>query len=139
MLLTNESDYSLRIVRALADGEKKTVQAISEDELIPHKFAYKILKKMEKAGLTQSIHGSGGGYRLVKPLDSISIFDVITAVEEDVALFQCLRSDRQCQRNHEGHMCKVHIELVRIQELLLSEMKAKTLAEVLGGSNLEEE
>ena len=131
MLLTNESDYSLMIIRVLADGDKKTVKAISEIELVPYKFAYKILKKMEKAGITRSIHGPGGGYCLVKPLDSFSLYDVVTAVEEDVLVFQCLRSDRQCLRNQEGNMCSVHSEFIRIQELLMNEMKAKTMAEVL--------
>lgn len=136
MLLTNESDYSLRIIRALADGEKQTVKAISETELIPFNFAYKILKKMEKAGITQSIHGPGGGYRLVKPLDSLSLYDVISAVEEDVLVFQCLRSDRQCQRDPGGNMCTVHMEFARIQELLVNEMKAKTMKEILESKNL---
>ena len=122
----------MRIIRTLANGEKKTVKEISENELIPHKFAYKILKKMEKAGITQSIQGPGGGYRLIKPLDSLSLYDVITAVEEDVLVYQCLRSTQQCLREPDKAMCAVHMEYVRLQELLVSEMKSKTMAEVLG-------
>ena len=122
----------MRIIRTLANGEKKTVKEISESELIPHKFAYKILKKMEKAGITQSIQGPGGGYRLVKPLDSFSLYDVITAVEEDVLVYQCLRNNQQCSREPDKAMCAVHMEYVRIQELLVGEMKSKTMAEVLG-------
>ena len=139
MLLTSESDYSLRIIRALADGEKKTVKEIAEAEFIPHSFAYKILKKMENAGITQSIQGPGGGYRIVKPLDSLSLYDVVNAVEGDVLVFQCLRSDRQCQRNTGGSICAVHMEFKRIQGILQDEMKSKTMTEVLSNKCSEKE
>lgn len=132
IILTNETEYSLRTIRALANGEKKAVKEISENEQIPHKFAYKILKKLEKAGITQSIQGPDGGYRLVKPLDAFCLYDVVAAVEGDLLVYQCLRSDRQCLREPDRAMCSVHMEYVRIQRLLEKEMKSRTMAEVMG-------
>ena len=44
MLLTKESDYAIRIVRALKDGNKIRARDICEEEEIPEAFAYKILK-----------------------------------------------------------------------------------------------
>ena len=131
MLLTKECDYGLRIIRSLKDKEKKTVKTICELEHIPHKYAYKILKKLQKAGLVQNRRGPKGGYLLIKPLNSFTLYDVINAVDERLFLFECLRDKNLCPCNREDMPCLVHMELVRLQDLLISEMKVKSMEEVL--------
>ena len=49
MMITRESDYGVRIIRALKDGGLMTIGQICERECIPKQFAYKILKKLELA------------------------------------------------------------------------------------------
>ena len=39
MIITKETDYALRILRVLLDGEKHSVAEMSETELIPTQFA----------------------------------------------------------------------------------------------------
>ena len=53
MLITRECDYGVRIVRALAKGEKMCVNQICEKEDLTPAFVYKILKKLEKNGNCQ--------------------------------------------------------------------------------------
>ncbi|MCL2372433.1 MAG: Rrf2 family transcriptional regulator [Defluviitaleaceae bacterium] len=129
MLLTKECDYSMRIMRELADGATKTVRTICEKEHIPFKYAYKILKKLHKAGLLQNKRGPTGGYFLAKPLESINMYDVVMAVEQNMLLFECLKDEAQCPNNVSGKKCNVHTEITRLQNLLESEMKSKNLAE----------
>ena len=130
MLLTKECDYGVRIIRALADGTKKTVKAICEEEHVPHKYAYKILKKMQKAGLVKNRLGPNGGYLRSKPLEDFSLYDIVSAVDERVFLSECLRGDNDCPRNTSDEPCKVHHELNRLQALLVAEMKAKSITEI---------
>ena len=61
MVITRETDYALRILRALLDGKLHTAGQIAQDELLPQAFAYKILKKLEKAGLVEVVRGTAGG------------------------------------------------------------------------------
>ena len=136
MLLTKECDYGLRIIRALKDGQRRTVQTICDGEYIPHKYAYKILKKLEKAGLVQNKRGPRGGYFLIKPLNAFSLYDVVNAVDERLFLFECIRADTACPRNTSDAPCALHHELVRLQNLLMAEMKSKNMEEVLPHSNL---
>lgn len=49
MIITKETDYALRILRVLLDGEKHSVAEMSETELIPNQFAYQILRKLAAA------------------------------------------------------------------------------------------
>ena len=68
MLITRECDYAVRIVRALAGGEKLCVNQICEKEDLTPAFVYKILKKLEKKEIVKSFRGSNGGYALKKSL-----------------------------------------------------------------------
>jgi len=131
MLLTKECDYGLRIIRTLADNKKKTVEQICETELIPGQYAYKILKKLEKAGFLQSIRGRNGGYFLAKSLNEFTIYDVITAVDENLFILECLREGTMCRRNTEEAPCAVHREFARIQNMLKDALSAKTMQELL--------
>jgi len=133
MLITKECDYGLRIIRALSDNEKRTVAQISEVEHIPHTFAYKILKKLQNAGFVENRLGSKGGYILVKPLNSIYIYDVVIAISDNLYLNECLRPDDLCTRNTIGEPCAVHKEFDRIQNILMTEMKAKNIEQIVLG------
>jgi len=131
MFLTRECDYGLRIIRALAEGGKRTAEEICGAESIPSQFAYKILKKLERTGFIQSSRGRDGGYWLVKTLDTFSIFDVVSSIDENLFINECLREDRPCHRDEPDNPCAVHIELERIQNVLMEEMKGKTILQVV--------
>ena len=49
MLITRECDYAVRVIRALSGAERLSVGEICEREEITAPFAYKILKKLQKA------------------------------------------------------------------------------------------
>ena len=131
MFLTRECDYSIRTIRALACGEKKTVEEICSDEHIPGQYAYKILKQLERAGFVQSLRGRYGGYQLSKPLDTITIYDIVSATSNNLVLNECLKDSEKCSRNLDMSPCAVHHELRRIQQILVSELSSKTFPELI--------
>ena len=49
-MITRETDYALRLLRTLRDGERRTAAEAAERELVPQSFAHKILKKLARAG-----------------------------------------------------------------------------------------
>ena len=49
MLISRETDYSIRILRSLGSGEKLTADELCQKELLPKQFAYKILKRLQKS------------------------------------------------------------------------------------------
>jgi len=130
MLLTRECDYGVRVIRALADGSKQTVDTIATKELMPSKFTYKIIKKLEVAGFVQSIRGREGGYRLIKPLSGFSLLDVVLAVDDNRYINECLKEDSNCKFKLNRN-CSVHLELERVQGVLVKELTSKSMEEVL--------
>lgn len=129
MLITRRSDYAMRIFRVLKDGKIHNVREICDKEEIPKAFAYKILRELEMADLVKSERGNQGGYLLGKSLDDITLYDVISLTEGDVAILHCMKED--CSRNEDSMPCKVHKEIERIQEILTKEMKLKTIAQIM--------
>ncbi|MCL1876080.1 MAG: Rrf2 family transcriptional regulator [Synergistaceae bacterium] len=131
MFLTRECDYAIRVVRDLANQEMKPVKTICEREQIPHPFAYKILKKLEHAGIVNSFRGAVGGYQLAKEPKNITLFDIVSAVDDKLLLNECLQDGYVCARYVNGKFCSVHRELTRIQKVLEKSLSEKTLEDIM--------
>lgn len=129
MLFTKESDYAIRVVRALKDGEKLNIRQICAKEEIPEAFAYKIMQKLSRAGIVSIIRGAGGGYRLERPINEWTLYDVVAAIEPDFAVMECVH--HFCSRNSDKNQCKVHRELLNVQKNVEKMLKEKTLYDIL--------
>lgn len=129
MLFTKETDYAIRIVRALKDGGRKSIKEICQQEHVPESFAYKILKKLDKGGIVESFRGVGGGSQLKKPADRLTLYDIILVMEPDFAVMHCIREG--CENNTKSSYCKMHRQLLEIQSSLEAMLKAKTIKQIL--------
>lgn len=130
MLFTRECDYGVRVMRALSSGELFSVSKICEMEYLSSAIAYKVTRKLEKAGLIESHRGVNGGYCLKRPLADISLYDVCMAIDPDILLMECMKNGHFCPRNTDDTPCTVHHEFCRLQSLLLQEMKSKFLSDL---------
>ena len=133
MVITRETDYALRILRALLDGELQAAGEIAQSELLPQAFAYKILKKLEKAGLLEIRRGTAGGCRLTADLDQTSLYDLMLAMGERSDLSACMEPDYQCPWRSSHGGCGVHCKLLEIQRKLDAELRSHSLREILAG------
>ena len=131
MFISREYDYALRILRALAGSERLSVGQICETEHIPQPYAYKILKKLEKASILTGYRGAQGGYELTAKLSEVSLYDVYEAVEGELRINECMRGGYRCPNNEGGKRCTVHIELCEMQKQFAEQMKARSMADIL--------
>jgi len=129
VIITRRSDYAIRICRALKDGKIHNVREICRMEDIPKAFAYKIIREMENGGLVKSERGNQGGYYLSRDLSDMTMYDIVNVTEEDLAIVHCMREP--CGRDTEEIPCKVHLEMERIQNILIRELKSKSIAGIL--------
>lgn len=84
MRVTTKSDYALRALIELANEADD--RAVTADELgrrqdIPHNFLQTILGDLRKADILIAQRGQSGGWRLAKPAETVTIADVIRAVD----------------------------------------------------------
>lgn len=130
MFITRECDYAMRVVRALSDGSRMSVNEICEKEDITAPFAYKILKKLQKSKIVKGFRGVHGGYRLECPLEELSLLDVYRSINPELFIIECLQPDYRCSCNKKEGDCQVHGVLEKVQaeiEKMLKELKFKDL------------
>ncbi len=77
MIISRETDYAIRILRALADGHIHPMGELFEKEYVPTRFGYKIVNKLRDAGMVACTKGRTGGCQLLADLHEVSLFDVI--------------------------------------------------------------
>ncbi len=133
MLITRETDYAIRLIRGLADGQRHAVKPLCEQEQIPWKFAYKILGKLRQASIVKSVSGVHGGCQLIQDLNSLTLFDVINAVDENRYVSECLQPGYKCTwKSAKGKtVCSVHENLRKIQEDIDQNMMRCTMYDLL--------
>ena len=122
--LTKRADYAIRAVLALAratPGERRSVREIAEDQRIPARFLPRAMTDLIRAGLVEATVGRRGGYRLTRPAASISLLEVVEAIEGDSRRRVCILRDGPCSL--EG-VCDVH-------EVVIERLRSATIAEAV--------
>lgn len=131
MFITRECDYAVRVIRALAEEERLSVNEICEKEDITAPFAYKILKKLQKAEIVRGYRGVHGGYSMKRELENVTLLDVYQAIDPELFIIECMNPEYDCKRNGcDGIPCRVHNELVRVQQNLMEHLSEKSLKEI---------
>lgn len=131
MLITRECDYAVRVIRALNRENRLSVGEICEKEDITAPFAYKILKKLQKAKIVRGFRGVHGGYALRIPVSELNLLTIYQAIDPDVFIIDCMAPKYRCTRNTAEEACRVHAELERIQKSLIHGLTEKSLEEIL--------
>jgi Rrf2 family protein len=118
MKLTRASSYAIHALAYL--GSQKSKQPLASHEIarargIPERFLLKVLKPLVSARVLQSIKGPNGGYRLAKPAQSISLLEILEAVDGPIrplGSFSSEETDRILSRKLD-RICGQAAELVR--------------------------
>ena len=82
--ISARADYAIRATVAIAavpDGELTTADELSVAQDIPLRFLLAILNTLRRAGIVESRRGHGGGYRLARPCDQLTLAEIIAAVD----------------------------------------------------------
>lgn len=92
MRVTTKGRYALRAVVNLAmnyTDKPISIRQIAKDEKLSPEFLEQIFFKLKKSGLISSVRGPGGGFRIEKDLNTISVKDIFDAVGEGLDLTPC--------------------------------------------------
>lgn len=112
MKITAPEEYGLRCIMHLARvpfGETVNVRQIAEYEGLSTAYVEKLLYLLNRAGLTESVRGAQGGYRLAYPPEQISLRQVLEALGGVLIadnLCSQFSGDRETCVHHGG--CELH-------------------------------
>ncbi len=126
--LTMTGEYAVRAMLHLAAqprGAVVPIREISKAWDIPATFLRKIVQLLTKAGLLLSQRGANGGVTLAKPVEQISLLEVVTAAEGKLVLNACLLHPGACSRDR---WCAVHLVWQQAQRSVENILGAHSLA-----------
>jgi len=104
-----------------------TLAGISERQEISLSYLEQLFSRLRRNGLVKSVRGPGGGYRIARKLDEISISDIITAVDEQIDATQC-GGDENC---HGNRPCMTHELWSSLNVKILEYLSGVSLAELV--------
>lgn len=130
--LNKKTEYALLAMRYLhgrRSGEAVSVKAIAAHYAIPEVLLGKVLQKLKRRGILDSVKGAAGGYLLAQPLSAIHFVELLDAFNESVALVDCLQHPNgHCAQEAQ---CDIRRPLEVLNEAILGQFRQLTLAELL--------
>jgi FeS assembly SUF system regulator len=97
MRLSSMADYAVVIMAAAArhcGGVRVSASQLAEETGLPVPTVQKLVSKLTAAGLMRSSRGIGGGLKLARPPATITLADIVEAVEGPIALTACLGENK---------------------------------------------
>ena len=107
MRLTTKGRFAVTAMIDLAlrnDNGPVTLATISERQHISLSYLEQLFGRLRRQMLVDSVRGPGGGYNISRSLDSISVADIIRAVDESLDATSCGGSEN-CA---DDHRCMTH-------------------------------
>jgi Rrf2 family protein len=128
--LSKKADYSLMALKHILakENEPSSAREIAEAYGIPFEVLAKLLQKLARKGFLISQHGTKGGYSSARAPATISVRDVLEAIEGPLALLDCSNPSKgTCDQ--ERH-CLVKRPLSRVEQKVLDLLGRTTLGEI---------
>jgi len=128
MRLTSFTDFALRALMRLA-GEPERIFATGEIAAefgISRNHLAKVVRDLAGSGFITTQRGTGGGFILARPPQSITLGQVVRALEGASPLVECFRNDGgDCILTPR---CRLKGRLAAAREAFMRELDATTLA-----------
>ena len=124
-MLSQTTEYALRAMSCLAymPDELVSTAQLAEVTHVPMNYLAKVLQLLAKADLISGRRGVGGGYRLNRPVNEITMLDVINSIDPIERIGSCpLKLE-----NHSGTLCPLHARLDAAHKVLIETFDGITL------------
>jgi Rrf2 family iron-sulfur cluster assembly transcriptional regulator len=130
MRLTTKGRFAVTAMIDLAlrqhDGPV-TLAGIAERQNISLSYLEQLFGKLRRNQLVASVRGPGGGYCLAKPLEDVSVADIIRAVDEPLDATNC-GGKRNC---HDEQTCMTHVLWTSLNTKMYEYLSSVSLAELV--------
>jgi Rrf2 family protein len=130
-IIKKDTDYAMRMLAYLARNNGKSpiaAKKLATAGEVPEDFAYKILRKLTRAGLAVGSMGSHGGFKLAKAPQDITLFDVVSAIQGPITVRKCCLANEACSRQG---ICDISTVLGGLQANLTGSLQKITVADIL--------
>ena len=107
MKLSTKSRYGVRALFDMAyhaGSMPVQIKDISRRQNISPRYLEQIFQDLKKAGLLKSRRGPQGGYSLARPIDKITVKEIVLAAEGELLLVDCVKGKRK--EGEDSQLCE---------------------------------
>ncbi len=144
-MFSTKAEYGVRVMAHLAsrnleqglDASPISLAAIAEAEGLPLAYLEHLVARLRRAQLVESRRGAHGGYSLPRPADTITMAEVVEALEGEIAPIGCITAGADgslvCVREGKpGHdPCPTKLLWTRVQGSIVRTLTDMTLADLV--------
>jgi Rrf2 family protein len=134
MRISAKADYAVRAVIELAaapQGTNLSAREIAAAQEIPKNFLENILAELRRAGIVHTHRGPGGGSSLARPAASITVGEILRAIDGPLAAVRDLPPEDLV---YEGAARNLPAVWCRVQSTLHDVLDAVSIAELADGT-----
>ena len=132
--LSKKAEYALMAVRYMALKNSlghSTAKEISESYQIPYQLVAKVLQNLVKNEIAISAKGVNGGFSLARKAETISLIDIIRAVESSFKIVDCMQANSSTEDCKHFDCCKIKDPLAEVQRKIDQVFLETTVAQIL--------
>lgn len=128
-MLNQTAEYALRAMSCLAyqPDQLTPTTELAEVTQVPANYLAKVLQSLAQADLIIGRRGVGGGYRLNKKPEDITMLDVINAINKVERITKCPLG----LENHSGRLCPLHRRLDQAAKLIIDTFSGITMKDII--------
>ena len=130
-IIRRNTDYAIRALVHLAkshgDGPVSAT-VIAEEQRFSYQLACKLMQKLAKAGLVESVMGARGGYALTRQPSEIGLREIIEVIQGPLSLSKCLLGRDSCCKSQ---ACPIRDKLGELQVQMAGFLGGTTLADLV--------
>lgn len=135
-MFSKACEYAIRSTVFIAvsslKGMRVGAKEIAKEIDAPEAFIAKILQKLVKGGLIESLKGAGGGFEIpIQQLAQIKLCEIVNVMDGDSIYKGCGLGLAQCS---ETHPCPVHFKFKAIRSELKQMLETTSLKELANGT-----
>lgn len=130
MMYSRPCEYAIRALAYLAQRREETAargEEIAQAEKLPAPVLGKILQELVRKGLLVSRRGPGGGFRLARRAELITLRDVVGAIDGLDQFLECAVGLERCA---DDAPCPLHDTWKGLRTQMMSYLETTTLAEM---------
>jgi Rrf2 family nitric oxide-sensitive transcriptional repressor len=132
MRLTRHTDYALRVL--MYAGTRKdglvTITEVADAYNISRNHLVKVVNTLGHEGYLQTVRGKGGGFRLGKAPENVSVGKVVRTMEENLDIIDCAGSECPILAP-----CKLRTALGEARDAFMRVLDGYTLADLVSNAD----
>lgn len=115
MQINRTTDYALRLLVYLGKEKRPVFSSeLANNMKISRRYILSIARDLKSRGYINSGMGIDGGYTLAKPLDQITLHEIVIFMEGSITISRCLMQDNHC----DDEACILHEAYNFLQSIL---------------------